>query len=113
MNSPSAASSWSKIDDYIRSTGRRATASLLLPERPHRMNTRWLAQLGYCRPPRAIPDMNGSGQNPYLLRRFLDSENISEIEFEANVCGVFEIARLARTSIGRYSEGDACRAFLF
>ena len=61
----------------------------------------WLAQLGILSATTCDPGMNGGGQNPYLLRRFLDSESISEIEFEANVCGVFELAGLARTSIGR------------
>jgi peptidoglycan/xylan/chitin deacetylase (PgdA/CDA1 family) len=62
----------------------------------------WLAQLGIRSATTCDPGMNRSGQNPYLLRRFLDSESISEIEFEANICGVFELAELARTSIGRF-----------
>jgi peptidoglycan/xylan/chitin deacetylase (PgdA/CDA1 family) len=62
----------------------------------------WLAQLGILSATTCDPGMNGSGQNPYLLRRFLDSESIGEIEFEANICGVFELAGLARTSIGRF-----------
>ena len=62
----------------------------------------WLAQLGILSATTCDPGMNRTGQNPYLLRRFLDSESISEIEFEANICGVFELAELARTLIGRY-----------
>jgi peptidoglycan/xylan/chitin deacetylase (PgdA/CDA1 family) len=62
----------------------------------------WLAQLGIQSATTCDPGMNRSGQNPYLLRRFLDSESISEIEFEANICGIFELAKLARASIGRY-----------
>jgi peptidoglycan/xylan/chitin deacetylase (PgdA/CDA1 family) len=62
----------------------------------------WLAQLGILSATTCDPGMNRSGQNPYLLRRFLDSESISEIEFEANICGIFELAKLVRTSIGRY-----------
>lgn len=62
----------------------------------------WLAQLGILSATTCDPGMNRSGQNPYLLRRFLDSESISEIEFEAHICGVFEIAKRVRTSIGRY-----------
>jgi peptidoglycan/xylan/chitin deacetylase (PgdA/CDA1 family) len=61
----------------------------------------WLAQLGILSATTCDTGMNRSGQNPYLLRRFLDSESISEIEFEANICGIFELAALARTSIGR------------
>jgi len=62
----------------------------------------WLAQLGILSATTCDPGMNRSGQSLYLLRRFLDSESISDIEFEANICGVFEVAKLARTSIGRY-----------
>lgn len=62
----------------------------------------WLAQLGILSATTCDPGMNCSGQNPYLLHRFLDSESISEIEFEAQICGVFEIARLVRSSIGRF-----------
>jgi peptidoglycan/xylan/chitin deacetylase (PgdA/CDA1 family) len=61
----------------------------------------WLAKLDIASATTCDPGMNHSGQNPYLLRRFLDSESISEIEFEANICGIFEIAKLMRTSIGR------------
>jgi peptidoglycan/xylan/chitin deacetylase (PgdA/CDA1 family) len=61
----------------------------------------WLAKLGMVSATTCDPGMNHAGENPYLLRRFLDSESISEIEFEANICGIFEIAKLVRTSIGR------------
>lgn len=61
----------------------------------------WLARLDIVSATTCDPGMNHTGENPYLLRRFLDSESISEIEFEANICGVFEIAKLVRTSIGR------------
>ncbi len=73
------------------------------PSGQHRdEHPRWLAQLGIISATTCDPGMNDRGQNPYLLHRFLDSESISEIEFEAAICGVFEIARLMRTSIGRY-----------
>lgn len=62
----------------------------------------WLAQMGILSATTCDPGMNRSGQNPYLLRRFLDSESISEIEFEANICGIFELAELLRAAIGRY-----------
>jgi peptidoglycan/xylan/chitin deacetylase (PgdA/CDA1 family) len=61
----------------------------------------WLAKLDMVSATTCDPGMNHSGQNPYLLHRFLDSESISEIEFEANICGIFEIAKLLPTSIGR------------
>ncbi len=62
----------------------------------------WLAELGILSATTCDPGMNRSGQNPYLLRRFLDSESISEIEFEASICGIFDLAKLARASIRRY-----------
>jgi hypothetical protein len=46
--------------------------------------------------------MNGRKQDPYLLKRFLDSDNISDIEFEGQISGVFEIARLLRTAVRGY-----------
>ena len=61
----------------------------------------WLAQLGIASATTCDPGMNRRGQNLYLLRRFLDSESISDIEFEAYICGIFEIGRLVR-SIGRH-----------
>jgi peptidoglycan/xylan/chitin deacetylase (PgdA/CDA1 family) len=61
----------------------------------------WLAKLGMVSATTCDPGMNHAGQNPYVLRRFLDSESISAIEFEANICGVFEVAKQVRTSIGR------------
>lgn len=61
----------------------------------------WLAQLDIVSATTCEPGMNDSGQSPYLLRRFLDSESISDIEFEAQVCGVFEMAKLLRAPLGR------------
>lgn len=61
----------------------------------------WLAQLGIASATTCDPGMNRRGQNPYLLRRFLDSDSISDIEFEASICGIFEIGRLVRMSISR------------
>ncbi len=63
----------------------------------------WLARLGIASATTCDPGMNRRGQNPYQLRRFLDSDSISDIEFEASICGIFEIGRLAR-SICRHRE---------
>jgi peptidoglycan/xylan/chitin deacetylase (PgdA/CDA1 family) len=62
----------------------------------------WLAQLDIASATTCDPGMNRRGQNPYLLRRFLDSDSISDIEFEAYICGFFEIGRLVRASISRH-----------
>jgi peptidoglycan/xylan/chitin deacetylase (PgdA/CDA1 family) len=64
-------------------------------------HAQWLAQLDMLSATTCDPGMNSRGQNPYVLRRFLDSESISEIEFEAQISGVFEMAKLLRTSVGR------------
>jgi peptidoglycan/xylan/chitin deacetylase (PgdA/CDA1 family) len=65
-------------------------------------HAQWLAQLDILSATTCEPGLNGRSENPYVLRRFLDSDNISDIEFEGHVSGVFEIARLLRTSVGGY-----------
>jgi len=37
--------------------------------------------------------VNDENTHPYKLKRFLDGENISQIEFEAEMCGFLEICR--------------------
>jgi peptidoglycan/xylan/chitin deacetylase (PgdA/CDA1 family) len=63
-------------------------------------HAQWLEQLDVVSATTCEPGMNDSRQSPYVLRRFLDSESISDIEFEAQVCGVFEMAKLLRASVG-------------
>jgi peptidoglycan/xylan/chitin deacetylase (PgdA/CDA1 family) len=41
--------------------------------------------------------LNAAGANPLALRRFLDSEVVSELEFEAELSGFAELLRRART----------------
>jgi peptidoglycan/xylan/chitin deacetylase (PgdA/CDA1 family) len=65
-------------------------------------HAQWLAELDILSATTCDSGMNRAGENPYLLRRFLDSDNISEIEFEAQLSGVFEIAGLLRALVGRY-----------
>lgn len=62
----------------------------------------WLRQLDVLSATTCDPGMNGAGQSPYLLRRFLDSESISDIEFEGQICGVFEMAKLLQASLRRF-----------
>jgi peptidoglycan/xylan/chitin deacetylase (PgdA/CDA1 family) len=45
---------------------------------------------------------NYPGDDPLQLRRFLDGENVSEIEFEAELSGAFEIARHVRSAVRRF-----------
>jgi peptidoglycan/xylan/chitin deacetylase (PgdA/CDA1 family) len=65
-------------------------------------HAQWLAQLDILSATTCDPGLNGRSENPYILRRFLDSDDISDIEFEGHISGVFEIARLLRTSVGGY-----------
>lgn len=65
---------------------------------------RWLTQLGIQSATTCDPGMNDATQSPYLLRRFLDSDSISDIEFEGQICGVFELVKLLRDSIVRRLE---------
>jgi peptidoglycan/xylan/chitin deacetylase (PgdA/CDA1 family) len=47
----------------------------------------WLASLGIKSATTCDPGLNDCSTNPYLLRRFLDQDDISEVEFESFVCG--------------------------
>lgn len=64
-------------------------------------HAQWLAQLDVLSATTCDPGLNSRTQDPYALRRFLDSESISEIEFEAQICGVFELAKLLRSASER------------
>jgi peptidoglycan/xylan/chitin deacetylase (PgdA/CDA1 family) len=65
-------------------------------------HAQWLGQLDILSATTCDSGLNGRGENPYVLRRFLDSDNISDIEFEGHISGVFEIARLLRTAVRGY-----------
>jgi peptidoglycan/xylan/chitin deacetylase (PgdA/CDA1 family) len=47
------------------------------------------------------PGLNDASTQRLALRRFLDGENIAQIEFEAEVSGYLEILRKLRTSLAR------------
>jgi hypothetical protein len=53
----------------------------------------WLEQLGIQSATTTNPGFNNSSTSPYLLNRFLDSETVSLLEFEAELCGFFELIR--------------------
>jgi len=65
-------------------------------------HARVLGQLDVASATTCDSGINGRKQDPYLLKRFLDSDNISDIEFEGQISGVFEIARLLRTAVRGY-----------
>lgn len=59
----------------------------------------WLKSLGVqsamtCEPGTNLPDVS-----PFALRRFIDSENISQLEFEAEMSGVADVLRSFRSRI--------------
>ena len=56
----------------------------------------WLKALGIKSATTCKPGLNYSNTPRYELRRFLDSEDISEIVFEAELCGLLELLRRAR-----------------
>ena len=57
----------------------------------------WLGDLGISSATTVRPGFNRPGSSPYELRRFLDSEQISLIEFEAEMSGFLELVRRLRS----------------
>lgn len=53
----------------------------------------WLSQLGVDSATTCDPGLNTPDTSLYLLKRHLDRDDASNIEFEAEICGVSEIAR--------------------
>jgi peptidoglycan/xylan/chitin deacetylase (PgdA/CDA1 family) len=53
----------------------------------------WLKLLGIVSATTIKAGFTRSGQSPYELPRFLDSERVSPLEFEAEMCGFFELIR--------------------
>lgn len=58
-----------------------------------------LANVGIESATTCIPGFVTKNTNCYYLPRFLDGENISQLLFEAEVCGVLEFFRNSKTSI--------------
>lgn len=56
----------------------------------------WLKGLGIVSATTCDPGLNGFASSVLLLKRFLDSDSFTDISFEAEVCGVREIARAIR-----------------
>ena len=62
----------------------------------------WLESLGVRSATTCDPGFNYFGSNPLTLRRFLDSDAISNIEFEAEISGFAEVLRRLRLTLGSY-----------
>jgi peptidoglycan/xylan/chitin deacetylase (PgdA/CDA1 family) len=56
----------------------------------------WLGRLGVVSATTCDSGFNDSGDSPMLLKRYLDSEYTSDIEFEAEITGVRELLRRMR-----------------
>jgi peptidoglycan/xylan/chitin deacetylase (PgdA/CDA1 family) len=59
----------------------------------------WLARLGVVSATTCDSGFNDAGDSLFLLKRYLDSENTSDIEFEAEIAGVREILRRMRSAL--------------
>ena len=62
---------------------------------------RWLTLLGVDSAATCDIGLNRFGSSLYFLKRHLDRDDASDIEFEAEVCGVMEIARWLRGRFAR------------
>ncbi len=60
------------------------------------VHNEWLKQMQVASATTCEPGHNPPGSNLLMLRRYLDSESVSDIEFEAEVAGVREIFRSLR-----------------
>ncbi len=65
----------------------------------------WLVAAGVKTATTCEPGLNFPGAPPLRLRRFLDGDNVSAIEFEAELCGYTEIFRIARRAIRNVLKG--------
>lgn len=63
------------------------------------IHVNWLSRLGIVSGTTCDPGFNNATTTPLLLKRYLDSENVSDIEFEAEVSGVRELLRGARSRL--------------
>ena len=59
----------------------------------------WLTQLGVISGTTCDTGLNDVRTSSLLLKRFLDSDSFSDIAFEAEVCGVRELARRVRAAV--------------
>ena len=61
----------------------------------------WLRRIGIVSATTCDPGLNDRNTSPMLLKRFLDSEEASDLAFEAEVCGARELLRRARSAVRR------------
>jgi peptidoglycan/xylan/chitin deacetylase (PgdA/CDA1 family) len=99
----SAASFEQTQDEIVRN--RQALAEILGVEKTHfcypsgeytSRHLEWLPRLGIASATTCEPGFNESKTDLLQLRRYLDSERASDISFEAEICGLRELARITR-----------------
>jgi peptidoglycan/xylan/chitin deacetylase (PgdA/CDA1 family) len=90
-------------DEIVRN--RRALAGIIGVEKNHfcypsgeygPQHLEWLSRLGIVSATTCEPGFNGEETDVLQLRRYLDSEGVSDISFEAEICGLRELARIIR-----------------
>jgi peptidoglycan/xylan/chitin deacetylase (PgdA/CDA1 family) len=69
----------------------------------------WLARLGVVSATTCDSGFNNSGNSMLLLKRYLDNEYTSDIEFEAEITGVRELLRRLRSALLRSAAPPAQR----
>jgi peptidoglycan/xylan/chitin deacetylase (PgdA/CDA1 family) len=53
----------------------------------------WLERLGVASATTCLPGLNDAKTSPFQLRRFVDGEDIHQLEFEAALCGFSDLLR--------------------
>jgi len=67
----------------------------------HPGDDEWLRELGIKSAVTCESGLNDRDTPRFALRRYLDNELMSQIEFEAEICGMFELLRQARDRLRR------------
>jgi hypothetical protein len=65
----------------------------------HSRQGAWLAALGIKSATTTQPGLNRLGESTFTLKRFVDSEGKSDLEFEAELCGLLDFLRRLRMGI--------------
>jgi peptidoglycan/xylan/chitin deacetylase (PgdA/CDA1 family) len=65
--------------------------------RPH--HGQWLERLGVVSATTCLPGLNDATTSPFELRRFVDGEDIHQLEFEAALCGFSDLLRELRKRV--------------
>ena len=61
----------------------------------------WLARLGIQSATTCDSGLNAPGSSNLLLKRYLDSDHLTDLQFEAVICGFNDMARNVRSSLNR------------